>query len=199
MGIEYIPDDLAVKENISKRGGVLVNSVFEGQPASKAGVQVGDIILRVAGTPVVSPNSMIRVIGNITPGQTVVLEVLRDGERKTFRVRLIRKADPFQRVASFSKESQLGLGLANLDLRWKNKFQISKDQGVVIIEVEPQSLADVGGMKAGDLITSLNGNSIESTDQIESFLNRSSGEEDLLFMVERHDDTVSITLSRKME
>ena len=199
VGIEYIPEAVAVKENISKRGGVLVNSVFENQPASKAGVLVGDIILRVAGTPVTSPSNMIRLIGNITPGQIVELEVLRDGERKTFRVHLTRKEDPVQRLASFSKKGLLGLGLADLDENLMEKFQIKKDQGVVVTEVEPQSFADLGGMKIGDLITSLNGKSIADKKQIESLLNEISGKEELSFLVERQNDTVPITLTRKME
>ena len=199
VGIEYIPEAMAAKENISRRGGVLVNSVFENQPASKAGVQVGDIILRVAGTPVASPNSMIRLIGNITPGQMVELEVLRNGERKTFRVHLTRKRDQVQRVASFSRKSPLGLGVADLDQKLMEKFQIIKDQGVVVTQVEPQSLADLGGMKMGDLITSLNGKSIDNKSQFEDFLNGISGEEELLFLVERQNDTVPITLLRKVE
>ena len=199
VGIEFVPEEVAVKENISKREGVLVNSVFEDQPASKAGVQVGDIILKVAGTPVVSPNSMIRLIGNITPGQMVDLEVLRDGVRKTFRVRLTRKKDQVQRLASFSRKSPLGLELADLDQNLKEKFQIKKDHGVVVTQVEPQSLADLGGMKTGDLITSLNGKSIVDKKQIKSFLNEISGNEVLSFLVERQNDTVPIKLLRKME
>ena len=69
VGIEYIPEDVAKSANIKKGDGVLVNSVFEKQPAYKAGIKVGDIILKIGGATVSSPNSMIRLIGNVSPGQ----------------------------------------------------------------------------------------------------------------------------------
>ena len=93
----------------------------------------------------------------------------------------------------------MGLELADLDQNLKEKFQIKKDHGVVVTQVEPQSLADLGGMKTGDLITSLNGKSIVDKKQIKSFLNEISGNEVLSFLVERQNDTVPIKLLRKME
>ena len=68
--------------------GVIINSVFEGDPAFLAGLKVGDIILKIGGSDIDSPNKMIRVIGAITPGQTINLDILRDGKSQLVPVKL---------------------------------------------------------------------------------------------------------------
>ena len=67
VGIDPITDVLAEKNNVKRGVGVIVNSVFEGDPAHLAGLKVGDIILKIGGVKIDSPNSLIRIIGTISP------------------------------------------------------------------------------------------------------------------------------------
>ncbi|MEC7786007.1 MAG: trypsin-like peptidase domain-containing protein, partial [Nitrospinota bacterium] len=59
VGIDPISEEVAAKIK-TKQGGVIVNSVFEGDPAFRAGLKVGDIILKIGGAPIDSPNTLIR-------------------------------------------------------------------------------------------------------------------------------------------
>jgi len=172
VGIEFISEDVAQGAKIRKTDGVLVNSVFKDQPASKAGIKVGDIILKIGGATVSSPNSMIRLIGNISPGQTISLDILRNGERKAFSVQLAQKEDPKRKLAmlEIKKPLQIGLVLENLDSAAHQNQEAGVRRGVVVAQVLPHSKAEKQGMRVGDVITEINGKPIDGKQDFENFL-----------------------------
>ena len=199
VGIEYIPEEVARTANIKKRDGVLVNSVFEKQPAFNAGIKVGDIILKIGGATVSSPNSMIRLIGNVSPGQQIKLDVLRDGERKTFSVRLARKEEPRSQLAALEKKEapQLGLVWEDLNGEIPQTQESGLKQGVRVIQVLPHSTAEKEGIREGDVITAVNGKEIVSKKKFERFLRENSDEKTFSLSVDR--DNVSIVFNLKKE
>ena len=86
VGIDPLPEEMTEKNK--SNNGVVVTSVFEGDPAHQAGLKVGDIILKIGGADVDSPNTLIRIIGTITPGQTINLDILRNGKGRMIPVKL---------------------------------------------------------------------------------------------------------------
>ena len=88
VGIDPVTEEAAKKANGKEGVGVIVNSVFKGDPADLAGLKVGDIILKIGGSEINSPNKMIRVIGAITPGQTINMNILRDGKSRMIPIKL---------------------------------------------------------------------------------------------------------------
>jgi Do/DeqQ family serine protease len=199
VGIEYIPEDVAKNANIKKSDGVLVNSVFEKQPAYKAGIRVGDIILKIGGAPVNSPNSMIRLIGNVSPGQHVTLDVIRDGEHKTFSVQLAKKEDPKQQLAALGKKKppQLGLVWEDLNGAASPAQEFNLKQGVRVIQVLPDSEAEKEGIQEGDVITAVNGKTIVGKQEFDEFLRENSDEKTLSLLVNRDNVSILFNLNRE--
>ena len=70
VGIQPLTPELATKFGVEEGKGVLVNEVFENDPAHLAGVQPGDIITKVQGSSVETPNQLSRVVAHIGPGET---------------------------------------------------------------------------------------------------------------------------------
>ena len=60
----------------------------DASPAKRAGVEVGDVIVAVNGTAVDRVSTLQRVVRNFKPGQTVALDVMRFGDKKTLNVKL---------------------------------------------------------------------------------------------------------------
>jgi serine protease Do len=201
VGIEYLSEDVAKNANIKKGDGVLVNSVFEKQPAFKAGVKVGDIILKIGGATVNSPNSMIRLIGNISPGQFVKLDILRNGERKTFSVQLARKEDPKPKLAALEKKEppQLGFVWEELSEATSQAHESDLKQGVRVIQVLPHSEAQKQGILVGDVITAINGKVVVGKKEFEDFLQESASEETLSLLVDRDNVSILFNLNREIE
>ena len=76
--------DLAAYFGVDKNDGVLVLDVDTGSPAEKAGIKSGDVIVRVNGDPVADASAAAEAISAAEPGDTVSLDVLRNGARLAF-------------------------------------------------------------------------------------------------------------------
>lgn len=84
QGLDRVVTDLG--EIQRQRLGVLIHQVLENSPAAHAGLQFGDVVIAIAGEPVKSVEEAIFWIGNHSPGTSVKLTILRDGQQETIDV-----------------------------------------------------------------------------------------------------------------
>src|SRR5512132_2589557 len=90
IGIDDVsPEDAAVAGVKDIRGVLVRNFPSEDSPAKQAGLQPGDVIITADGQPVDRVSTLQRIVRNHNPGESVDVEVMRYGQRKTFRVRLM--------------------------------------------------------------------------------------------------------------
>ena len=119
VGIQEVTAELAGKFGIKDTDGVLVNDVFENEPAYRAGIKPGDIISKVNGRPIETPSGLSRSVAALLPGAKIDLEIVRNGERRQVVVDLgERKEDAV--VASIPPPPpvpELKLGINVQDLR----------------------------------------------------------------------------------
>lgn len=165
VGIQPLTSELAKKFGVTEGGGVLVNEVFEKDPASLAGIQPGDVIVRIDGVLVDSPNKLSRLIGTLAPGATSQIEVVRDLQHLVLDVPLTARPDgPL--LASIPRieklENKLGLEVQESTAPLVEKFRLRQSKGVVITKVEPNSLAHAEGLREGDLIIEVNRKEVSS-------------------------------------
>lgn len=66
--------------------GALVDTLTPGAPAERGGLQIGDLVVGVNGRPVADGTEITRAVGAVSPGDTVRMEVLRDGRRQTVSI-----------------------------------------------------------------------------------------------------------------
>jgi serine protease Do len=188
VGIEPVSRETREKTHLQKGEGVLVNSVFEGDPAHKAGLLVGDIILKIAGTPVDSPSRMIRIIGSILPGQTVNLDILRQGKAQAVMVKLDNhRKQQRKELASLPFDNIPPLGL-----------EVIQDQskGVQIAKVYPESESASKGLEKGDIILAVNGSSIQSAEEFDEIIDKISTGNTIFLLVERNQEKLHLALVR---
>ncbi|MGH7254854.1 MAG: PDZ domain-containing protein, partial [Nitrospirales bacterium] len=158
VGIQPLTPELASKFGVGETEGVLVNEVFENDPAHEAGIQPGDVITKVNEQTVDTPNLLSRLIAGIEPGVPTKVEIVRDGTRRTLMVSLSeRKEAPV--VASIppaQAEVKLGIDVQDLTPELAEKFKLKEMGGVLISKVERGSIAQVEGLREGDLIKEVN-------------------------------------------
>lgn len=159
VGIQPVTADLAVKFGVNEGEGVLVNEVFEKDPADRAGIKPGDIITTVDGKAVDTPNMLSRLIATLPPGATARIEVIRDGRRQLLSVPLSERHET-PVIASLPppsrSEVKLGLDVQELTSELAEKFKLRESSGVLIARVERGSIAETEGLREGDLIKEVN-------------------------------------------
>jgi serine protease Do len=195
VGIQPLTPELAGKFGVKENEGVLVNEVFEGDPAHKAGIQPGDIILNVDGQSVDTPNTLARVIAGFVPGKKAGVEVMRDGKKKMLTIELIERKDEAV-TASIPKqpESFLGLNVQDLTPEIAERFKIKDDKGAIVTKVEPGSAAESEGLKEGDLVKEINREKVNTAADFKSIIEKTKKTEAVLLRVTRENRAFFIVL-----
>jgi serine protease Do len=197
--IQPVTPEIADSLGLKKSGGALVAEPQKDSPAVKAGIEAGDVIIRVDDKPVVDARDLARKIGGMTPGTTVKLGIIRGGSEKTIHLTLGElpnareaRANAGQRSGkSADEEPRLGLSLAPSD---------GKEKGVVVAEVDPSGPAADFGLKPGDVILEVGGKAVATPDELRKALGkaREEGKRSVLMRVKSEQGTrfVAIPLGR---
>lgn len=156
VSLQPIDPDLAEAFGSDSTQGALIVNVVEGSPAQKAGLQQGDIVMKLNGYPIKNPGQLRNDIVLLPPGTKVDLTINRSGTILNIPVTL-GESGANTLVSSTTASKLLGLSVDNLTNENIQQFRFSQDdKGVVIVSVEPGSPADSVGIKAGTLVMAVN-------------------------------------------
>ena len=198
IGIQPLTEELSTKFGAKESEGVLVNEVFDGDPAAKAGVQPGDIITKVAGQEVTTPGTLARVIAGVTPGKKIDIDVIRENKHKVLTAVLsVRREEATPASIPTPKEGKLGLNLQELSKELAEKFNVKEGSGLLITKVDPDSPAAIGGLKEGDLISEINREKVATLQDFSSILDKSKKDSDLLFRIIRENRGLFLVVKPK--
>ncbi len=167
--IQSVNEDIADSLGLKEPKGAMVTKLADKSPAAKADMQVGDLIIAVDGDNVDDSRDLSRKIAGLSPNKNVRVTVLRDGKKRDLSVELgnfpsgkklaaLRKGDTKPAIAEME---DLGLSLAPVSTN-----PGTKGKGVVITEVDPDSKAAEKGLRAGDIILEVAGNSVSNPDDV---------------------------------
>ncbi len=171
IGVQIGPVSKEVAESIGLGAprGALVTGVEKDQPADKAGVEAGDIIVRVDGKLVDKSVDLPRIVGSLKPGTKATLQVFRRGSTRDLNVNIIEfEPDrPVRRAAAEPSAPQAAtktaLGLSVVDLTDAQKKELRVRGGVRVEAVE--GAAARAGLREGDVILSLDNAEISDARQ----------------------------------
>jgi len=159
-GIQDLSPELAQSFQFDSTEGVLVGQVVPGGPADKAGLQQGDIIVEFNGNPTHSVSQLLNAVAATAPNSKTKVVVFRNREKKTLSI-VVGRLDDEQ--LTFSRDrgnsSDLGITVQTLTPEIARQLGVDEgDQGVVVTEVDPGSLAAAAGIRPRDMILAV-GNS----------------------------------------
>jgi S1-C subfamily serine protease len=164
--IQNVDDQIAEAFGLRTSSGALLSEIMEDSPAEDAGLQSGDVIVAVDDREIGGAAELRSTIASSTPGQQVVLSVIRDGQPLNMTIRLREIPSEFAAASSDeSLESLLGFAVANLDRDLAERFNLEyQTQGVVVTGVDQESSAARAGLRQGDVIMGMNRVRVSSVD-----------------------------------
>jgi serine protease Do len=201
VGIQEVTVELAAKFGIKETDGVLVNDVFENEPAARAGLKPGDIIAKVNGGRVESPAGLSRAVAGLVPGTRVELEVIRNGERRQMTVDLGERKEEVVTAAIPAPppvpELKLGLNVQDLTPELVEKFKLKDQKGVLISKIEPGSTAQEQGLREGDLIKEVNRQTVTNSEEFKAAIAQIKQGDSVLLRVARENRAFYSVLNPK--
>ena len=185
VSIQGVDPDMAKAFGLSHGGGALISDVSASSPASKAGLERGDVVLQLNGQPVNGPDDLSVRISEMAPGSVAHLQVFRNGANKDIDVPL-GEAPEKAAAAQSNREmpaSLKGMQVQNLTPEISRQLKLpSSVTGVVVTEVDPSSTADEAGIQRGDVIQEVNRKPVHDVAQFRQALSAGSNQSVLLLI-----------------
>ena len=183
--VQDITPGISKAMNLKDMKGVLVGDVSPSGPASKSGVQRGDVILEVNGKPMEDSRELRNTISMMDPTATVNLKLLRNGSPTNVSVKLGElPTDKEQaKTEEGSSEKALdGVTVENLDAQSARQLGLpAATAGVVVTDIDPSSSLAAAGLRRGDVIQEVNHQPVKNVAQLEEAM-RKAGSNPLLLV-----------------
>jgi len=168
--VRDVPRDALGEFGLKERKGAMVTSVTANGPSAKAGIEPGDIILEVNGKAVAGRNALVEMIMATKPGTTIPVRVLRDKAEKSLSVTVEELNLETESGGGGSEEAQqeeagsgFGITLGPLGADMARRLRVpSGTRGVLVTEVDPMSAAAREGVRPGDVVLKVNGQTVET-------------------------------------
>jgi serine protease Do len=164
--IQEVNKDLAESFGLDKPAGALVAQVLPEGPAAKGGLQAGDVILSLNGQPIIMSADLPHLVGALKSGDKAELAVVRAGKRTTLQLVIGALPEDEAAVAatdaSGSAVSSNRLGVVVVELSAEQQKALDLNIGVLVKDVQDGPAA-LMGVRAGDVITHLNNQAIDSS------------------------------------
>ena len=175
--IQDVDETAAKALGMPEAKGALVSSVMEGDPAAKAGVKVGDVIVAVAGQTIKDAAALLRSVAALKPGGKTELTVWRKGsEVKLTAVLGQRDTAKLGQDGQPQREeparSELGLSLRPLLPEEAKKLGLPQDKGLMVTDMTPDGPAAQSSMQVGDVVLEANQTPVGSGKELQSVVEK---------------------------
>jgi serine protease Do len=189
--IQNVTPTLAEEFKLKDNKGALISDVVSGGPADKGGLKNGDVVIDFNGHPVLDSRRLQLAVAETSPGATVPVQVLRDGEKKSLDV-TVKEIPGADKLAEANSSSDTdtgtlnGVEVADLDQQAHDQFNVPKEvKGAVVTQVDPGSAAAEAGLKPGDVIQEINHKPVKNAEEAVKLTEKSDNKRTLVRVWEK--------------
>ncbi len=179
LGAEVQAVTSAIAQSLGMRRprGVLVADLVRGGPADQAGLRRGDVVVSIDGAQIEDPDAFAYRFATKGIGGTTSVRVIRDGRRRDLTIFLVGPPETVPRDLRLieGRSPFSGVEVLNLSPAVAQEFGFDQTEGVMIVSVQPRSIANQVGFREGDMIMQVNDRRVGNTfdlEQIASAQNR---------------------------
>jgi serine protease Do len=173
--------------NLPDASGAIVSQVTPDSPASKAGLERGDVLRQLNGKKISNGSALQVAVSQMAPGTAIQLGVLRNGKPVTLHATVGEFHKSGMEVASNgsgNNKGKLGLAVDDLTSDVRQQFNIpDRVKGAVIAQVRPGSPADDAGLAPGDVILEVNRHPVTDAQSFVDQVHAAPAGKDILLLV----------------
>jgi Do/DeqQ family serine protease len=190
VSMQDLSPSLAEAFGLEGQHGAIVNKVLEGSPADKAGMLAGDIVISTDGKQIKNAADLHNRIGLLPVGEKIRFKVLRDGKESEFTVTVVENTQ-VSVSPRVSNELLTGVTVDNIE---KGNPYFGKVEGIAVLNVQRGSIAWRSGLRAADIITSVNKAPVKNIQEFLSAVDKKN--DSLLFRIIRGNTAAFLVLKK---
>jgi len=192
VSIQEVNPALAESFGLARAQGALVAAVQKDSPAAKAGIEPGDVIVKMNGREINRSVELPPLVAALKPGSSITLEVLHEGKPRNVTVAI----GSFEDQSTLASAQEAGaasgkLGVAVRPLTADEKKEADIANGVVVEQVT--GAAAKAGLREGDVILSVNRTAVKSPEQLRELVSKSG--KSMALLVQRDDARIFIPVT----
>ena len=211
VSIRDIDKTIAKAYGVKGTEGAMINDVFKGDPADKAGIKRGDVVIKINGSKIKDANAFVQKVRTLAPNSTAKLVLIRKGKEMTINVKLGERHDTADgrpeasgrddKAVSTSRGydalKEFGISrVAAVTDSLRKQYKISSgSEGLVITGIDRNSqVASDGSVREGDLILEVNSVEVKTTDDLKKAV---GSDDSIALMIERENSTFVVVISKQ--
>ncbi|HOO46002.1 MAG TPA: PDZ domain-containing protein, partial [Deltaproteobacteria bacterium] len=171
VAIQEVTPEIARAVGLKDAAGAMVTMVYSGDPADRAGVKPGDIILRINAHDIEDPRDLTRYIGSLKPDAEVNISLWRDAKVVSLEVTLEKRIE--EHVAELGQlpedtkeiKDRFGLVLKDISPEIQRQFNLEETSGCLVIDIDPNGSAAGSRIEKMDIIKEVQGREIATVEQ----------------------------------
>lgn len=172
IGVSFQGDNPSLSRSYGAEGGVFVEATVPDGPAEKAGMRSEDIIVKVDGETIDSGEELIEVVASKCVGETVPIEVVRDGRTITLDVKIADRLKLYPETLDVAEDEEpeeaeasvrLGIIVQNINRAQREEMRLPGSGGVLVTKVDRGSFGEEVELLRNDVVIAVNREEINST------------------------------------
>ncbi|OGP32443.1 MAG: hypothetical protein A2073_05855 [Deltaproteobacteria bacterium GWC2_42_11] len=202
VSIQDVTPELAQSFGLKERYGALVSSVSKGDPAEKGGIKSGDIIVEFDSKEIKEVNDLPKTVAVTSPGKTVKVKVIRDGKEKIVSVTVSTMKDDVEAAEREEKEDaapekKIGMAVQGITPDIARRYGLKDAEGVIVVNVKPESPAAKAGIRRGDIVKEVNGAEIKDLNDYRDVMKKAGKDKTVRFLIQRGSSTFFAAIRMK--
>ncbi len=196
--IQDVDRNLADSFGMEQPHGALVSRVMPDSPASRAGLEVGDVIVTFNDQRLLNSSQLPPLVGSSKVDEPAKLRVLRDGKERDIAITVGRLPDDDESIAgggepASSEIERLGLTVIDIDDKVREELGLDGDGGALVGQVAAGPAKDAG-IRRGDIVLMFDGTDVDDAEHLRELMERVEGKRSVAVLVRRGDSPLFMAL-----
>src|SRR4030042_53079 len=146
IGLQDLTPELMKSFNVEEKEGAVISQVFEGSPAEKTGLKVGDIVVEIDGKKIKNSQDLVREVLKKQVGEKMEMVIIREGKRLKVAVTTVEMPqEATERRTPSEMKEWFGLRVSPVTPEIAKKLELPRAEGVIIEDVEDGSAGQDAG------------------------------------------------------